>query len=109
MLDLMAQIAGRACPPAADVTVASQVASLGAAGVMGAMWLWERRLSRVREQQLTDAHERIARDEQRLEQLTRVVEQNTAAVGRFTETQRQVVETLKDLARELRNGHTPSP
>ncbi|MFW6132994.1 MAG: hypothetical protein ACOC8F_03795 [Planctomycetota bacterium] len=86
--------------------LASQFASLGAAGVMGAMWLWERRLSRVREGQLTDAHQRIARDEQRLEQLTRVVEQNTAAVGRFTETQRHVVETLKDLARELRHEHT---
>ncbi len=83
----------------------SDLASLGAAGVMGAMWLWERRLSRTREQQLTEAHDRIGRDEQRLGQLTRVVEQNTAAVSRFTETQRQVAETLKDLARELRHEH----
>ena len=86
--------------------IMSDFASLGAAGVMGAMWLWERRLSRAREAQLSDAHGRILRDEQRLEQLTRVVAQNTAAIGRFTETQRQVVETLKDLARELRNEQT---
>jgi len=84
----------------------SDFASLGAAGVMGAMWLWERRLSRGHEQQLSDAHGRILRDEQRLEQLTRVVEQNTTAIGRFTETQRQVVETLRDLARELRDERT---
>jgi hypothetical protein len=86
--------------------ILSDFASLGAAGVMGAMWLWERRLSRCREQQLTEAHDRILRDEQRLSQITRVVEGNTAAVSRFTETQRQVVETLKELARELRHERT---
>ncbi len=85
--------------------IVSDFASLGAAGVMGAMWLWERRLSRLREQQLTDAHERINRDEQRLDQVTHVIEQNTAAFVRFTETQRQVIETLKDLARELHHEH----
>ncbi|MHC4981556.1 MAG: hypothetical protein ACYTF6_00095 [Planctomycetota bacterium] len=83
--------------------IISDFASFGAAGVMGAMWLWERRLSRIRESQLTDSHQRILRDEQRLEQITHVVEQNTAAFAKFTETQRQVIETLKDLARELRH------
>ena len=72
---------------------------------MGAMWLWERRLSRAREEQLTDAHERILRDEQRLDQITRVVEQNTAAFARFTEMQRHMIETLKDLVGELHHEH----
>jgi len=85
--------------------VVSDLASLGAAGVMGAMWLWERRLSRAREEQLSNAHERILRDEQRLDQITRVIEQNTTAFVRFTETNREVLETLRDLARELRNAH----
>lgn len=86
-----------------NLGIISDFASFGAAGVMGAMWLWERRLSRAREEQLTSAHQRIIRDEQRLDQVTRVVEQNTAAFVRFTETQREVVETLKDLATELRH------
>ena len=85
--------------------IISDFASFGAAGVMGAMWLWERRLSRAREEQLTNAHERILRDEERLDQVTRVVEQNTAAFVRFTETQRQMIETLKDLVRELHHEH----
>ena len=86
------------------VSMASQLANFGAAGLMGTMWLWERRLGRQREQQLHAAHERILRDEQRLEQLTRVVEHNTAALARFSETHREVVESLKDLARELRHN-----
>lgn len=59
------------------------LASFGAAGLMGAMWLWERRLSRLREEQLTEAHSRIIRDEQRLSKLVKVVEENTGAVGRL--------------------------
>ncbi len=64
------------------------LASFGAAGIMGAMWLWERRLSRERDTHLRQAHERIMRDEERLDKLTEVVEQNTAAIVRFSEIQR---------------------
>jgi len=84
--------------------IVTDLANFGAAGLMGAMWLWERRLSRTRERQLSEAHERILRDEQRLEMLTRVVDQNTAAVTKFAETERQVIETLRDLTRELQHG-----
>ena len=84
-------------------SIMTDLANFGAAGLMGAMWLWERRLSRQREQQLNEAHERIIRDEERLKMLTHVVDQNTAAVTRFSETQRQVVDALKDLTRELQH------
>jgi len=83
------------------LSIVYDLASFGAAGLMGAMWLWERKLSRLREEQLTEAHGRIVRDEQRLDSLVKVVEQNTATVGGFTETQRQVVEALRDLVKEL--------
>jgi len=82
-----------------------ELASLGAAGMMGAMWLWERRNSRTRDQQLTDAHARIVRDEQRLGSLIEVVEHNTAALARFTETQQHIRQVLADLREEIRNGH----
>jgi len=82
-------------------SIAYELATFGAAGLMGAMWLWERKLSRTREEQLTEAHGRITRDEQRLEKLVRVVEQNTAAVTGFAETQRQAVDALRDLVKEL--------
>lgn len=88
-----------------DLGIVYDLASFGAAGLMGAMWLWERKLSRLREQQITEAHGRILRDEERLGKFVHVVEQNTAAVSRFTETQRQVAETLKDLVKEFHHDH----
>lgn len=86
--------------------IIKELASLGAAGLMGALWLWERRLSRLREQQLTEAHDRILRDEQRLDRLIQVVEQNTSAITQFSETQRQVVDAVKDMVKEMNHGHS---
>ena len=86
------------------LSVISDLASFGAAGLMGTMWLWERRLSRLREHQLTETHGRIMRDEERLSKLTQVVEQNTVAITRFHETQREACEALKQILKELNNG-----
>ena len=60
-----------------------QVTQLGAAGLMGAMWLWERRTSRVREQQIDEAHARILSDRVLLDVLLDVVRQNTEAITRL--------------------------
>ncbi len=79
----------------------SDLTSFGSAGLMGGLWLWERRLSRLREFQLSQSHERIMRDEQRLSRLIRVIEQNTTAVASFTETQRQTCQTLKQFSKEI--------
>jgi len=87
------------------LSMMSDLTSFGAAGLMGALWLWERRLSRLREAQLSQSHERIGRDEERLSKLIQVVQQNTAAFIRFTETQRELCETVKHLSRELHRGH----
>ncbi|MCK4277308.1 MAG: hypothetical protein KAX78_12380 [Phycisphaerae bacterium] len=84
----------------------SDLASFGAAGLMGAMWLWERRLSRLREQQLSDSHQRILRDEQRLTKLIQVVEQNTSVIARFTETQREITEAVKHLSQEFHHAQS---
>ena len=87
--------------------VMSDLASFGAAGLMGAMWLWERRHRRLREEQLNSAHQRIMRDEQRLGRIIQVVEHNTDAMARFTETQHSVRQALVDLREEIRNGRKP--
>ena len=62
-----------------------QFTSLGMAGVMGAMWLWERRTSRQREEQLDEAHARIMSDRVQLDELMSVVKQNTEAITRLTQ------------------------
>lgn len=60
------------------------VAGLGAAGLIGAMWLWERRSSLAREQMLDDAHARILADKVQLDALVELVQRNTEALTRLT-------------------------
>jgi uncharacterized protein YigA (DUF484 family) len=76
-----------------DATLDS-IASLGAAGLMGAMWLWERRTSQKRESQLDEAHARILGDRVQLEQLMSVVRQNAEAIARLCTTQDQLLRQL---------------
>ena len=62
-----------------------QLTNLGVAGVMGAIWLWERRTSRVREEQIGEAHARIMADRVMLDQLMEVVRRNTEALTKLTD------------------------
>lgn len=66
-------------------TIVGDVASLGAAGVIGVMWLWERAGARTREKQIDEAHARIMGDRVALGQLIEVVKQNTEALTRLGE------------------------
>jgi hypothetical protein len=68
--------------------------SFGAAGMMGAMWLWERKTSRQREEQLDEAHVRILGDRVQLEELISVVRQNVEAMTRLSATQDQLVRKM---------------
>jgi hypothetical protein len=71
-----------------------QLTQLGVAGLMGAMWLWERRTSRQREDQLDEAHARIMSDRVQLDQLIDVVKQNAEAMTRLSGTQEQLVRQI---------------
>ena len=71
--------------------ITTDLTSLGAAGLMGAMWLWERRTSRQREEQLDEAHARIMADRVQLEQLIEVVQKNAEAMTRLSAAQEQVL------------------
>ena len=69
--------------------------SLGAAGLMGAMWLWERRTSQKREQQIDEAHARILGDRVQLDQLMSVIRQNAEAITRLSATQEQLLRQME--------------
>ena len=73
----------------------SQLTSLGAAGIMGAMWLWERRQSQQRDQQLDESHARILGDRVQLDQLIEVVKTNAEAMTRLGTVQDQLIRTLE--------------
>ncbi len=75
-------------------TAITQLTSLGAAGIMGAMWLWERRNSQKRDEQLDDAHTRILSDRVQLDQLIEVVKTNAEAITRLTALHDQLLRIL---------------
>jgi len=77
-----------------DVNAFDQLTSLGAAGIMGAMWLWERKTSGQREQQLDEAHTRIMADRVQLDELIHVVQQNSEALTRMNAMQEQLLRQL---------------
>ena len=78
----------------AATTTLPDLTGLGSAGVMGAMWLWERRTSRQREQQLDEAHTRILGDRIQLDQIITLVRQNTQALTRLCDAQERLLATL---------------
>jgi len=69
----------------------------GVAGIMGALWLWERLYSRRREQELTQAHQQLIAQQQELHVLTDLVKQNTAAIERFEQTQQRLADLLEHM------------
>lgn len=79
----------------------SMFAQFGAAGLMGALWVWERMLSRKREAQLNHSHERIVRQHHELRTLIRLVRRNTQAIERFDQTQKQLRELLEKINHEM--------
>jgi len=83
-----------------STTPLDSLTSLGAAGLMGAMWLWERSTSQKREAQIDDAHARILGDRVQLEQLLSVVRQNAEALTRLCATQDQFLRELNEREHE---------
>lgn len=79
------------------IPFASDLASLGAAGLMGVLWVWERRLSRTRERQLSEAHGRLVDERGMMQVVTTLVRRNTAALTSLQTTQHQLVHLLSSL------------
>lgn len=67
----------------------------GVAGLMGALWVWERALSRKRERELSEAHDRMLRHQEQLKVIVDLVERNTEAIDRFEATQECLVGLLE--------------
>ncbi|MBX3359691.1 MAG: hypothetical protein KF745_14825 [Phycisphaeraceae bacterium] len=85
-----------------EAEVASAVAQFGVAGLVGWMWLSERRSAAAREQQLGEAHQRLMENRQQLSVLIAALDQNTRAMTAVELGQRRAVELLDRL-------HQPPP
>ncbi|MEM1445186.1 MAG: hypothetical protein AAGF84_03965 [Planctomycetota bacterium] len=78
--------------------------NLGAAGLMGVLWTWERMMSRQRERQLTEAHERLMSHRSEIAALTDLTERNTRAITHFDETQAALRQWLEAMVQSRRTG-----
>lgn len=74
----------------------------GVAGLMGALWLWERLYSRRRENELTQAHQKLIAQQQELQVLVAMVGRNTAAIERFEQTQKRIADLLEQMNQSRR-------
>jgi hypothetical protein len=78
-----------------DPQIAAACAQFGAAGLIGWMWLSERRAAAARERQLTEAHERLSQERPQLEVLVRIVSDNTRALATLEVGQRGLAAVLE--------------
>ena len=67
----------------------------GAAGLIGLLWILERRHATLRDRQLDEAHRRLIDQERDLEALLTVVTENTKAVNTLQQGQLQLIQLLK--------------
>lgn len=67
----------------------------GAAGLIGVLWVLERRAGQQRDRQLNEAHQKLMSRERELDALLHVVKENTAAIKALEYTQRRLIELLK--------------
>lgn len=73
----------------------------GVAGLMGALWVWERAYSRRREQQLNAAHEMIIHGRDQMRIVMHTVRRNTEALVEFERTQRRLGEILEAMQQTI--------
>ena len=73
----------------------------GSAGLMGALWICERLLSRKREAQLNEAHDQLMRQERELSELIELVRHNTRAMKAAERTQLQLKSLLERIQHDL--------
>jgi len=75
-----------------DPDVVSSMVQFGTAGLIGWMWLTERKGSGERERQLTESHERIVEQRVGVEALLGAVRENTRVLGQLEAGQRALLD-----------------
>lgn len=88
-----------------DAEIATIVSQFGAAGLMGLLWIAERRHAALRDRQLTEAHRLVAARESEAAALLGIVRENTRAIVTLEQTQRRLMHAVERLIE--RSGRTP--
>lgn len=87
-----------------ELGIIEAVGQLGAAGLIGLMWLSERRAAAARERQLEEAHAALRSSQVALRSVLEVVGRNTEALSAVRESQRAMARAIEKLARSERRA-----
>lgn len=90
-----------------DTELAAAVAQCGAAGLIGWMWLSERRAAAARDTQLRELHERLMQERPQIPALLAVVRDNTRALTALETGQRAIAAALERLGIRKSPAHQP--
>lgn len=85
-----------------DAEITGSLVQFGTAGLMGWMWLSERRAAAARERQLDEAHARIVEKRIGLEAVLGAVRENTRVLGQLEAGQRAILELFARPIRPVR-------
>ena len=78
-----------------DPQLATMAAQFGVAGLIGWMWLTERRAGADRDRQLSDAQAMLTQGQKSIEVLLRALDDNTRAITALEGTQRALIDSLR--------------
>lgn len=91
-----------------DVELAAAAAQFGTAGLIGWMWLTERRAASDRDRQVSELHERIMQERECVTACLDALKDNTRAITKLEGTQRVLAEAIGKLrANRPRSRSTP--
>lgn len=78
-----------------EAELAGAAAQFGVAGLVGWMWLSERRAAAARERELAEAHRRLMEDRAALDAMLETVRGNTRAMTALEIVQRELMAALR--------------
>jgi hypothetical protein len=91
-----------------DMELASAAAQFGTAGLIGWMWLTERRAAAERDRQVAELHERIMQERECVTACLDALQANTRAITMLEGTQRQLAQAI-ERQRPLRTTRAKAP
>jgi hypothetical protein len=78
-----------------DSSFVTTLTQFGAAGLMGMLWIFERRHASTRDRQLDEAHRALLGQERQLQALLNVIRDNTRALQALEIGQRRLIGLLQ--------------
>lgn len=85
------------------------LSEFGAAGLIGVLWILERRYAAVRNRQLDEMHRQILAERRDSDALLGVVRDNTRAIVALESSQHQLIDLIRALASETDRHACPRP